>query len=286
MNKKTLLLSIFSVFSYLAITSYSGGPAHGSLGNLTGSPGSTETCGKTYCHGGGSGLPPTGTIELRKKSTGENGPLVTSYAAGETYYVTILGSGSQNHFGFQLLALKNSDSSKVGLFSGFPANAHGFPHTAPTLAEHNTPIAKTGIGQYKVVFQWTAPMSGVGAVTLHGIINAVDNNNQPTGDLVSAPFSLNLLDKTSVGEVSREVVFKAYPNPVQNILTLDLTKADAGTYTVQAYTTSGSLVTQTEIEIDSRVYTGVINTADWKPGLYFVRIQKDGDTRVIPILKQ
>lgn len=292
MKKRSLLISATAAIIYLTTSSYSGGPAHATMGagtDYTGGAGSSSpatTCGSPGCHSGGSGTT-TGSIEFRKKAWGASSTPINYYEAGETYLVTIKGgNASLSHFGFQFVALRNAGNTRVGTYSNFGTNIHGYPHAAPTIVEHSAPITKNGTGDYVANFEWTAPAGSVGAVTLYAIINAVNNNGISGGDMPGATLSLSLNDKTSVGQVTKQVVFKAYPNPVQDALTLDLTLADAGTYDVTVYNTSGAIVSRQDMNIYSGNYTGTINTSAWTPGLYFVQIQKDGDKRVMPVVKQ
>src|SRR5688572_30775184 len=102
MKKRTLLISFIAAFSYLAVSSYSGGPASNGLGDFTGSPISMGTCNTTDCHEGGPGAT-IGKIELRKKTWGASSAPVTYYEAGESYLVTVSAtnpSSSLTHFGF------------------------------------------------------------------------------------------------------------------------------------------------------------------------------------------
>lgn len=285
MRKKSLLITATTAIIYLTISSYSGGPAHNMEGNKTGSPGSSSTC--SGCHSGGGGTT-TGAIEVRLKSAGASSTPVTSYVAGETYIITITGgnpTAGLDDFGFQFTALKSSDNTTTGTYSNFGAMTHGFPTATPTIVEHNQAIPKTA-GVYEVSFDWTAPATAVGGINMYAIINAVDKDGSVSGDRPSSTISLALVDKTSVAKITSEVVVKAYPNPVLNTLTIDLDKADAGIYTVQAYNMKGATVAAMEMNIGPGSYTGSVNTSAWAPGMYFISIQKDGYKHVVPVVKQ
>lgn len=287
MQKRTLLIPVISVFTYLALSSSTSGPAHNSLANQTGSPGSIGTCVASGCHVAGTGT--NGSIELRKKSWGATSTTVSYYETGETYLVTIKGtntSSSLTHFGFQFTAEEGGGNTPVGTYGNFGAGVYGFPTASPTLVEHSAPIAKNGSGEYEATFEWTAPSSGVGKVTLYAMLNACNNDNTVNGDVPSNTISLELNDRTSVGEISGEVVFKAYPNPVRNILTLDMDKAEEGTYDITVYGYNGTLVSHSELYISPAKYTGAINTSNWTPGMYFIHMQKEGQNRIMPIIKQ
>lgn len=284
MRKKSLLITAATAIIYLTATSYSGGPAHNFEGDKTGRPGTSGTC--ANCHSGGGGTT-TGSIEIRRKDWGTGSPALTSYIAGQTYIVTVKGTNPTaglDDFGFQFTAVKSSDNTPIGTYSNLGTIVHGFPATNSTLVEHNAPIPKTG-GMYEVSFDWTAPATAVGGINLYAIINAVNDDNVATGDMPSGTISLMLTDATSVAKVTKEVVIKAYPNPVRDILTLDLDKADAGTYMVHVYNANGSLVNTSALEISASNYTGTISTSAWAPGLYFVQVQRDGSKQVIPVVK-
>lgn len=285
MRKKSLLFTATTAIIYLTISSYSGGPAHNGTGNMTGSPGSAGNC--TSCHSGGGGTT-SGTIVVQLKSAGSSSVPVTSYIAGETYIVTITGgnpTAGLDDFGFQFTALKGSDNTAVGTYSNLGTTAQTFPSSNPTLVEHTAAIPKTA-GLYVVSFDWTAPATSVGAINMYAIINAVNKNSMQTGDKSSSTISLALVDKTSVATVTSEVVVKIFPNPVVNTLTIDLDKADAGMYTIQAYNMSGATVASMEMNIGPGSYTGTVNTSDWAPGMYFISIQKDGYKHVVTVVKQ
>lgn len=283
MKKRTLLLTAITGIVYLTMTSYRDGPAFNSEGNKTGSPGSNGTC--NNCHSGGATLP-TGAIEVRIKSGGITSPPVNYYQPGETYLITLRGSHpTLNHFGFQMVAQKDADNSNVGTFSSFPGTVRGVPSTNPTIVEHNQAIPENATGEYVVQFDWKAPAGNTGNVTLYAIINAVNNDNSFGGDIPSVTISAPLADKTSVGKVTREVVIKAYPNPVQDKLTIDMNLADAGMYTYQVVSMLGSVVDKGGFEIAPGNYQHTINSSAWAPGMYNLQIQKDGNMRTLAVVK-
>lgn len=288
MKKRSLLFTASAALLYLTLSSYSGGPALNGEGNKTGSPGSSGTC--ATCHTGGSSLPATtGSIELRKKIWGASSTPVTYYEAGETYIVTLKGTNSASsltHFGFQFTALKDADNSAVGTYGNLGTNVHGVPATSPNLVEQSAAIGKNGSGDYEVSFEWTAPASGEGAVTLYAIINAVNNTGSTMDDKPSSTISLALKDVTGVSEISNTISFKAYPNPVQNTLNLEVDNADPGTYFINVYSSTGALVYQTQNVVNTLTSTKSIDLSGVTPGMYYVKVSKDGNSTTIPVLKR
>src|SRR5690606_37990768 len=146
-------------------------------------------------------------------------------------------------------------------FSGLPGNVRGVPSANPTIVEHSQPIPEDAFGQYVVRFEWTAPGANTGNVTLYAIINAVNNDNSSGGDIPSVTMSVPLVDTTSVGKVSREVVIKASPNPVQDVLTVDMSNADAGEYYYRFVNSLGAIVTEGIYYVGSGNYTHAISSA-------------------------
>lgn len=283
MRKQHLLFFAFATITYLSLSSYSSGPAAGTLGDHTGGTTPGMTC--AHCHGGGAGTT-TGTIELRKKTWGAASTPVTFYEAGETYLVKMTGTNaSLPKFGFQFTAL-NSMKQPVGSYSALPAQTQGVPASSPTIVEHLSPLSKNGSGSFEVSFEWKAPTTSAGQITLYGIFNAVDGMNNDAGDKPGSTMSVVLKDATSVATVTNKVVFRAYPNPVSKYLVLDMDKAQWGTYHVAAYNASGVMVAQKDMKINANSNTDRLDAADWAAGIYFVKIQKDGDVQVLPVMKQ
>lgn len=281
MKKRSLLLTALVGIIYLTTTSYVSGP-FGSLGNRTGSPGSSGTCTGGGCHASGAGT--TGTIEIRKKSEGMSGTPVTSYEAGEDYLVTLTGTNSSlPEFGFQMVALDGSNQA-VGTFSNTPTGVKTV--NSNKLVEHSTKLAKNGSGDYEVTVDWKAPATAGFPVTFYGIINAVDGTGTSNGDAVSSTISTALTDKTSVANVKNVTVFRAFPNPVQGVLTIDMNKAISGNYMINVYNTAGQVVATQVANINTSNYQSQINTGSWAAGLYFVQIAKDGEASTISVVKQ
>lgn len=283
MRKKTLLLSAATAIIYLTTTSYSTGPAlTGSQGNKTGSPG-TQTC--ASCHSGGSGT--TGKIELRKKDQGPTSTPVTSYEAGKTYIVTLTGTNANlTHFGFQLVTL-NSSNAYRGTYSNLPSNVHIAPTSTNDIVEHGAALAKDAGGNYTVSFDWTAPTGTNGPLNMYAIINAVNNDHSMSGDAVSPTLSLALTEATSsVNDINTQAIVKAYPNPVQNKLTVKMDNATMGMYDVTVVNYMGAVVSNSQLAVQTNSLESNIDAAAWAPGLYFIQIIKDGDKRVIPVVKQ
>ncbi len=281
--KRILLLTATSGLLYLTLSSNSVGPAAMGL-NATGSPGSSSSCGG--CHGGGPGTT-AAALQIRKLSTGPNGPIVTQYMPDTNYIVKVVGNhATLTHFGFQLTALKTANTN-AGTFSNLPGTVHSSTVGNKLIVEHATQLAKTN-NQFEATFNWKAPASGTGTVTFYGIINAVNNNSQVGGDKPSPPFTIALSETTpaSVGNVEQLMRVEVYPNPVTTQLNVKTGNIEKGTYALSAYDLNGKQIFHTTLTITNAGQEASINTVDWASGIYHIQLSKGEIKKTIAVIKK
>jgi hypothetical protein len=176
---KRVILSVLALsVAYFTLTSYSNGPGMSGL-NLTGSQGSTPGCGQG-CHN----ISGNTSVMIEVDSAGTP---VTSYVPGMTYTIVLNGLNSANlpKYGFQFSTVKGvgNAQTQAGTCSALPTGVHSVAVGTLTIIEHG-PGALTGSGGgvYTTTFQWTAPPSGSGTVTMYAALNAVNNNGSDNGD--------------------------------------------------------------------------------------------------------
>lgn len=280
--KRILLFTATSGLLYLSLSSNSWGPASGGL-NGTGGPGSTFDC--SGCHAGGIGNT-TASVEVRKLSSGPNGPIITQYIADTNYIVKLVGNNSAlTHFGFQLMAL-DATNVDAGLFTSLPSNAQLEIAGGRNIVEHSTQIAKIN-NQYEATFHWKAPTTGTGTVTFYGIINGVNNNGAVGGDKPSAPFNVALTEATTnVARTEKNISITAFPNPITTKLNLRTNALEKGTYNLCVYDMSGKQVYNENISLTGATQETSINTVDWAGGIYHVQLSKGGMKQNIVVMKK
>ncbi len=241
MKRSFIILPVLLLGLYFSLSSNSSGPASAGNGIRNGGPGTNGNC--SSCHGGGAGTT-TMTIALKEKTGGAaaNG----KYKPGTVYTVTISGNNPNlAFFGFQLTAA-TAGHQQAGNFGNLGSNKHAVVIGGLQVVEHSENLAKTS-GAYLAEFDWTAPAAGTGTVTLYGIINGVNDDNNTTGDKASAPVNLSLTETvppTSVQDLSKGSDLKVYPNPASNLLYLSSDKMNQGKYQVVVYDMAGRLVLQ------------------------------------------
>jgi len=281
MKRSFLLFTAVAGLGYVTLSSYSSGPANGGAGNRTGSPGSNGTCASAGCH---SALSANTTGQFMVAEASSPTVPVTSYIAGHTYVIAVTGNNANKpNFGFQAIALKQSNNTQAGTITATDAKTHvasGFS----ALIEHNQPIGKAGVG-YAVTFNWVAPAAGTGAVKLYGIINAVNGDGTSNGDEPSNAFNTTLTETlVSVKDIASNVKITAFPNPAVNDVNIKFENAENGIYTVKVMDVTGRTIQTEQVNI-SGSGSIVLQTANWASGLHFAQVMKDGAQRMIPIVK-
>ena len=301
MKKRILLFTAVFGMTYLVFSSHRTGPAAfgydctgaetaGTLGNPTG-------CGPSHCHSSGATTGISVAIELDSA-----GVPTTHYKGGMTYTVKITGTPgsatSNTLYGFQLNALKGSASSTNNVdagtwaSTGLPAHTH---MTAPvstltqlTTMEHSDTIRMTG-SSFTEAFTWTAPVAGTGVISFWGAANFVN------GDVLAGPQDLWNTNSVIINEwpassavanVANSMSLSAFPNPVRNNLNLQMDNTEAGTYSLQVFDMIGRTVANENIVVNGTSHTSNINTSNWQPGTYHVVVEKDGNRKVMSVVKQ
>jgi hypothetical protein len=286
MKKKILLFTLSAGLAFVSLSSNNTGPAQVNLLNLTGSKGSSSTnCGGAGCHGGNSN---NTSVNIGVDSAGV---VVTKYAPGKTYNVSITGSNTSNlpKFGYQYSVVSGTGNNQVqaGTIS-VPANSHIKVLSAISILEHSIPLSGTGTPiTYKVAtFTWTAPAAGAGTVTMYSTLNAVDGTGGPSLNDLSHNTSITLTEEpVGVAELNQDIAIKAFPNPATSQFNIKMDNAGTGIYNVHVYDLNGRVVFTHDIHATGANTVAVINCANWPKGYYGVQISQNGAQRVLPVVK-
>ena len=194
--KKIIYLSAICC-CYFIVTSYSAGPGRNGY-DLTGA----ENGGGNLTNGGCSCHSPSATVDIGVSiELDSSGIPTTHYKGGMAYTVKLSGKNSSTFllpkFGFQMVSIVGSTPSATPTNAGtwnapYPSNTH---YSAPQATYFNVGIveqsislpATTGTGgngsTYVQTFNWNAPASGTGTISIWAILNAVDGDGyNGTGD--------------------------------------------------------------------------------------------------------
>ena len=285
MKKRTVVFTLVAGLVYIGTTSYHGGAAADGSLNRTGAQGSTAGCAGSGCH---TGTAPTSNALIYIDSAG--GIPVTKYTPGKTYTIRVVGKHSANdEFGFQFAAVSGIGSSQVqaGTFgTSLPANVAKHTLSGLDLIEHTDHVAAVSPADSFVrSFSWTAPATSVGNITLYLSVNAVNGNHMADPADVSSNSSKVLQPYTvpsTVSALEESVSLVVYPNPVKNSLNVTL-NGQQGHYLLNVFDFWGRLVLKTNFE--NGQLPNMINTAQWKPGIYQVVVEGENGRVVNQVVK-
>ena len=201
------------LFSQNALTNSSGAPA-----GHSGSPGdNNQTC--TQCHGGGSIGSQSISVEMK-----QNGNPVTEYNPGETYQVEVelALNGAGNPVGGFQASVESAGGNKVGSIVVTDANR---TQKVVNNITHKTAGINFSSGSLSYSFDWQAPTSGVGDVTVYVAANFANGNGTTSGDAILT--RQQTISQSTLGD--REQVLEKislYPNPAKDIVTVQFEVTD------------------------------------------------------------
>jgi len=224
--KKRTYITAFTVFILFFITLNSFNNKTVTTGAPSGHTGAPNelTCAKSGCHDGS--LPNSGigylSLNFGKKEI--------AYEPGKTYNISIaLNQEDIERFGFQFVAINNTDSLSVGTISLTDLNRTqtiqgssqfaGKEYVTYTYLGTN-PNDTAGLCYWS--FNWIAPDQDEGPVTFYVAAVSANNDSTVDGDLTYTK-SLEIQPKTvtSAQEPSEEFSFSVFPNPASEILYLN-----------------------------------------------------------------
>lgn len=276
MKKRTLSLFFLAGISALALTSYKSSPGTTTVGNRTGSPGSTATC-ATSCHAASSSK--TLASFMIAEAATPTTP-VSKYVPGKLYTITLAGTSTtaKSKFGFQA-TVTNGTGASLGTLTATAASTAVHTAGGVNLVEHTGVITSATAGVFTVKFNWTAPAKGAGTATIYGILNAVDGNNSDSNDEPSNGFKL-IVDEdlsSSISEQSAAVALQIVPNPATDRFSVsNLHNPNA---TIAIYGMNGAKVMQV-------ANSNSIDISGLSAGAYIVQINDNGSLSATMLMKQ
>jgi hypothetical protein len=201
----------------------------------------------------------------------ENGNLVIAYEPGKEYTLRLTTSptqGNPQEYGFQAVAL-NTGNQQAGDWGAPGTGKQVVTLGGRKYIEHSAP-SNNGVFE----LPWIAPAAGTGDVTFYAASVAANNNSQATGD-GTAKISLTIQEggTNSVFEPNAAyATLKVMPNPVGDMLNLQITNRSAGNYKLRFFKTTGELAKVEPINLAPGLNNAAFGVADLAPGLYIVQL--------------
>lgn len=162
------------------------------------------------CHSGGNF---NTSITLHVKDS--SGNIVTQYEPDKTYQLEVMVTGQNNakSYGFQMVALSDSDNKDQGRWTNLGTNVKTQNMLQRKYILQSNP-RQDGI----FTATWQAPPTDLGSVSFYFSGLAVNLNGSNTGDSpVSSKLTLPSSTISSLSDFHLNVV-KIFPNPARNII--------------------------------------------------------------------
>lgn len=243
------------------------------VGGHTGAPGETDCSG---CHAGANNSG-AGILNF------DIGGGITQYIPGQTYVCTVtIEQSNIDKFGFSCVALKDSGNNTTGAFSLTDATRTRLYADGPRNYVSHKPCAAdaTTVGTNQWTFNWQAPSTDVGTITLYVGSLASNHNHSTTGDnTYSAQIQLAPAP-TGINEISNNFSnLFLFPNPSEGNIEINYEIKEEGQNTISLFNIQGKLL---KVLSDERHPKGLykrnfnLKEAGIGSGIYQIRINSGG----------
>ena len=262
--KRFFYFSLLLGFGAFLFTSNSSGAGASQGADRTGSPVANGTC--ANCHQGGN-FGASVTAQLRKE-----GQVVTSYIPGETYKfrVIINTTTSPAGYGFQSVALVDSDNANAGTFMNEPSGTRITTLSDRLYFEHRQRLTTES---YEI--DWMAPANGTGDVSFYAVGNAV-NGSGTSGDEVAtltSPLTISEEVASSVFDVATlDLDWNIYPNPVADAINMNVNLEESDDFQLRIIDQTGRLIRTNEITLNRGENRNQYQVSDLNTGIYFLQL--------------
>jgi hypothetical protein len=278
MLKKSIYILLFSVpiLAFVDITS-NGAPA-----STTGAP-SEPSCTKIGCHQDFVANTGIGTSDLII------GNRNTTYVPGQTYSITAqVTQQGLKRFGFQVVALADRDSTNAGSFQVIESSRTQIipgagvfsqrKYMTYTFAGSAAPLQ----GENQWTFNWTAPSSDIGPVTLYLAGIAANDDGTDMGDYCYLKsFKLNS-SPAGVIEMHSGMELKTFPNPVSDQFSVSCYMKKEAALSLDLYSITGQKM---ECLFSTPQFSGTFSRTftlshKYPEGVYFLRVTAGDKTTI------
>lgn len=211
------------------------------------------------CHSGGNFNP---TIQLTLKDS--MGNAVTQYELNKKYQaeVKVAGQNNAKSFGFQLVALSDSDNKDQGKWTNLGTNVK-----SQTMLQRKYLVQSNPRQDGIFTVTWQAPETNIGSVSFYMSGLAVNSNGSESGDspvsnklTVTAPATSSAVETSLVNP-------RVFPNPATDRIFIS---HPAQVKNVEIFSALGRKIVWPTGQIENG-----IDVSSWTPGLYFIRISHE-----------
>lgn len=255
----------------------SSGPAAVQGQDRTGGPLSNGFCGN--CHAAGAFNP---SIDVKLLQDGNE---VQGYMAGETYtmQVTISADMGAQVYGFQAVALAGGDNEQAGSWTETTGTQIVNLENRDYI-EHNQ---RSESNVFEV--EWTAPAASAGEVSFYAAGIAANNAQGSGGDGAAALMAPVVLADLSVNtnelpELANNI--KAFPNPVADLLNLQLEVDEATDADLILYNSLGQPLLRQATRFGAGLNQEALDLSNLPAGHYTLEVSNGEAASRTSILKK
>jgi hypothetical protein len=261
MRKIYYVLALMLVPGLLLFQAFTTGPGAGNAG----SPLDGQSC--TNCHTGQDATTVDNWITTDIPSVG--------YTPGETYTITVSAPDIEpTKIGFQITSETETVKTGTWIITDETrtqlASTTAVTHTAAGTAPSGDPNSWS--------MNWTAPAEGTGDVMFYAAVNNTNNDGSNAGDKVYLTSHTEKEATVGIAELFDQSISNVYPNPAAQHINLQL-PADAE---VKVYDNSGREV----MSVPSTSELLQLNVSNLDNGIYYLRIQQDGQMATRSFIKR
>ena len=251
----------------------------GAPGDETNTNGTARTCG--FCH---TSTNISSTVSIRLINAA--GDTVTNYLPGQQYtaLVRVNGVGMVNGYAFQMIALRNADTTDIDGFLDQGTNNYKLSTIANgrTYAEHDNISNTDGFA-----VRWVAPPAGTGPVTFYAAGNAVNRNGTSTGD--GASIASVLIPENPVSGITENggaiASAKVFPNPIAQTAQLEINPRQADNYRLQIFNQQGQRVYFADTFLPEGRQYYALPSETWQTGIYLIEISNGRERIALKAVK-
>lgn len=241
------------------------------VGN-TGAPGEL-TCAQSGCHNTYAVNTSTGKVSIIV------GAGQSTYSPGVTYPVTVkIDYIGRVRFGFQLVALNSSDNTNAGKVTSLDGSTQVQSGLISNSTRNYISHTESGSlsptsGTIQFTFNWQAPLTDAGNITLYAVGNATNNNNNALFDYIyTTQTSLSPILTSIYNDESSKSSRITFNNPVTETLIINNNILIGSKFQYSLYDANGNLIQILENQVSlSNTNTNVFNLEGLKRGLYLLK---------------
>ncbi len=231
----------------------------------------------TNCH--------LGKINTGTGSITINAPGLTDwkYNLGKTYAISVtVAQTGVNLFGFELEALTDAGTN-AGILAS-TNTSETYVDSADLAGPMRTGITHQLNGgkssnTHTFTFNWTAPLTNIGAVTFYAAGNAANGNNLATGDFIYTKKQVVMPASVGITKQDADIALQLFPNPVED--KLNIRTNTTGKMLVNIMDINGKLLIKKQT-VNSSV---PIDLSTLSSGIYFAAVETGSGTAVRKFVK-